>query len=425
MAAINCKISLTHNRSDAIDMNSRTKIYFVIVLLATLFVTGCTAQQKTKSQNVLRHSKMKNNNSKTDRPRARDIGLVVGVLPAGKFNAITDVKGVTVGHLTLIEGDRIRTGVTAILPHSGNLFQAKVPAAIYVGNGFGKLIGSTQVEELGNIETPILLTNTLNAPLVADGLIEYMLNLPGNENVRSVNPVVGETNDGRLNDIRARVIRTNHVRQAIENAAEGPVEEGSVGAGTGTVCFGFKGGIGSSSRLLPKSQGSYTVGVLVQTNFGGDLTINGAPVGRELAAKSTTDQQDGSCMIVVATDAPILHRNLKRLAKRALLGLARTGSSMANGSGDYVIAFSTAEKLRLAAHPTENLSAELLSNNMMTPLFKAVAEAAEEAVYNSLFKATTITGINGRRADALPLNKTIEICRKYGVLNWDKSLTPK
>ncbi|MHC4739158.1 MAG: DmpA family aminopeptidase [Planctomycetota bacterium] len=368
---------------------------------------------------------MKNNRSQTDRPRARDIGLVVGVLPPGKFNAITDVKGVRVGHLTLIEGDSIRTGVTAVLPHSGNLFQAKVPAAVCVGNGFGKLIGSTQVEELGNIETPILLTNTLNAPLVADALIEYMLNLPGNQNVRSVNPVVGETNDGRLNDIRARVIRSAQVRQAIEKAADGPVEEGSVGAGAGTICFGFKGGIGSSSRLLPESQGSYTVGVLVQTNFGGDLTINGAPVGRELAAKSSADQPEGSCMIIVATDAPILHRNLKRLAKRALLALARTGSFMANGSGDYVIAFSTAENLRLTPQTSKNFSAEILSNDMMTPLFRAAAEAAEEAIYNSLFKATTVTGINGRRADALPLDKTIEICRKYGVLNWAQSLPPK
>ncbi len=406
-------------------MNSRAKIFFVTVLLAAFFVAGCTNEQKTISQNVLRHSKMKNNCSQTDRPRARDIGLVVGVLPPGKFNAITDLKGVRVGHLTLIEGDSIRTSVTAILPHSQNLFQAKVPAAVYVGNGFGKMIGSTQVEEIGNIETPILLTNTLNAPLVADALIDYMLNLPGNENVRSVNPVVGETNDGRLNDIRARAIRTAHVRQAIEKAAEGPVEEGSVGAGAGTVCFGFKGGIGSSSRLLPKSQGSYTVGVLVQTNFGGDLTINGAPVGRELAAKNSADQPDGSCMIIVATDAPILHRNLKRLAKRALIGLARTGSFMANGSGDYVIAFSTAENLRLTPQTSKKLSAEILSNNMMTPLFHAVAEATQEAVYNSLFKATTVTGINGRRTEALPLDKTIEISRKYGVLNWDKSLPTK
>jgi len=425
MATINCKIPTTNNRSDTIDMNSRAKIFFVTVLLAAFFVAGCTNEQKTISQNVLRHSKMKNNCSQTDRPRARDIGLVVGVLPPGKFNAITDLKGVRVGHLTLIEGDSIRTSVTAILPHSQNLFQAKVPAAVYVGNGFGKMIGSTQVEEIGNIETPILLTNTLNAPLVADALIDYMLNLPGNENVRSVNPVVGETNDGRLNDIRARAIRTAHVRQAIEKAAEGPVEEGSVGAGAGTVCFGFKGGIGSSSRLLPKSQGSYTVGVLVQTNFGGDLTINGAPVGRELAAKNSADQPDGSCMIIVATDAPILHRNLKRLAKRALIGLARTGSFMANGSGDYVIAFSTAENLRLTPQTSKKLSAEILSNNMMTPLFHAVAEATQEAVYNSLFKATTVTGINGRRTEALPLDKTIEISRKYGVLNWDKSLPTK
>ncbi|MHC4395038.1 MAG: DmpA family aminopeptidase [Planctomycetota bacterium] len=368
---------------------------------------------------------MKDTGCTQDRPRARQAAVIVGIMPTGKSNAITDVTGVKVGHVTLIEGENIRTGVTAIVPHSGNLFKEKVPAAVYVGNGFGKLIGSTQVEELGNIETPILLTNTLNAPLVADGLIEYMLSLPGNEKVRSINPVVGETNDSRLNDIRARAVRAKHVKDAIEKAATGPVEEGSVGAGTGTICLGFKGGIGTSSRVLSKPQGGYTVGVLVQTNFGGDLTINGAPVGRELAVKKDNDQQDGSCMIVIATDAPLLHRNLKRLAKRALLGLARTGSFMANGSGDYVIAFSTAEQLRLTASPRKNVSAEQLSNNMMTPLFRAVVEATEEAVYNSLFKATTITGINRKRVQALPVEKAIEICRKYGVLNWDKTLPTK
>ena len=406
-------------------MNSNAKIYTAAILSAILIVAGCAKEKDGKLANILRRDEMKDNNRGKDRPRARQAGVVVGILPAGKSNAITDVEGVRVGHVTLIEGEKIRTGVTAIIPHSGNLFREKVPAAIYVGNGFGKLIGSTQVEELGNIETPILLTNTLNAPLVADGLIRYMLSLPGNEKLRSVNPVVGETNDSRLNDIRTRAVRSEHVKDAIEKAAAGPVEEGSVGAGTGTICLGFKGGIGTSSRTLSKSQGGYTIGVLVQTNFGGDLTINGAPVGRELAAKSSSDRQDGSCMIVAATDAPLLHRNLKRLAKRALLGLARTGSFMANGSGDYVIAFSTAEQLRLTGTPRKNVSAEELANDMMTPLFRAVVEATEEAVYNSLFKATTITGINQNRAEALPVDKTIEICRRYGVLNWDKTLPPK
>ena len=349
------------------------------------------------------------------RPRARDVGIMPGVLPPGRVNAITDVEGVKVGHVTLIEGTDIRTGVTAILPHSGNLFAEKVPAAIYVGNGFGKLIGYTQVEELGNIETPILLTNTLNVGIVADGLIEYMLSLPGNEDVRSINPVVGETNDGWLNDIRSRPVRQHHVREAIEKAAVGPVEEGSVGAGTGTRCFGFKGGIGTSSRQLSKSQGGYTVGVLVQTNFGGILTINGAPVGRELAAEAESDNEDGSCMIVVATDAPLLSRNLKRLAKRAILGLARSGSVMSHSSGDYVIAISTAKALRLDAQGRSD-SHVLLSNSEMSILFRAVVEATEEAIYNSLFKATSVTGRDNHSCEALPIEKTLEICRKYQVL---------
>ena len=406
-------------------MNSKVKLYTAAILLALLFVVGCAKGKDSGFANLLRQNEMKSKDLTENRPRARQAGVVVGILPTGKSNAITDVQGVAVGHVTLIEGDNIRTGLTAVIPHSGNLFQKKVPAAIYVGNGFGKLIGSTQVQELGNIETPILLTNTLNAPLVADGLIEYMLALPGNEKVKSVNPVVGETNDGRLNDIRARVVRSRHVKEAIEKAKSGPVEEGSVGAGTGNICFGFKGGIGTSSRVLARQQGGYTVGVLVQTNFGGDLTINGAPVSRELDAKNNNVLQDGSCMIVVATDAPLLHRNLERLAKRALLGLARTGSFMANGSGEYVIAFSTSEQLRLTGRQKKEVPAEQLPNNMMTPLFTAVIEATEEAVYNSLFKATTIIGINGNRAEALPVEKTIEICRKYSALNWDKTLPPK
>ncbi|TKJ35894.1 aminopeptidase [bacterium (candidate division B38) B3_B38] len=370
---------------------------------------------------------MEGKNSGEKKPRAREVGLVVGMLPTGKWNAITDVEGVKVGHVTLIEGENIRTGVTAILPHSGNLFLEKVPAAIYVGNGFGKLAGSTQVEELGNIETPILLTNTLNVPLVADGLIEYMLSLPGNEQVRSINPVVGETNDSWLNDIRGRHINKQHVRQAIEKAASGAVEEGSVGAGTGTICFGFKGGIGTSSRVLPPSQGGYTVGVLVQSNYGGILTINGAPVGRELRGYTGRGKelQEGSCMIVVATDAPLMHRNLKRLAKRAMLGLSRTGSYSSSGSGDYVIAFSAAKELRISAQAGEKVSPEELTNRMVSPLFMAVVEATEEAVYNSLFKATTMTGRDGYRAEAIPVEKVVELCRKYGVLNWDKTLPPQ
>ncbi len=378
-------------------------------ILLLVFILGVSAWGKERMEKVY------------DRPRAREAGVVAGVLPTGRLNAITDVKGVKVGHVTLIEGENVRTGVTAVLAHSGNLFKEKVPAAVYVGNGFGKLIGFTQVEELGNIETPILLTNTLNAPLVADGLIEYMLSLPGNEKVISINPVVGETNDGMLNDIRSRHIRHKHIREAIEKASNGPVAEGSVGAGTGTVCFGFKGGIGTSSRVLPKSQGGYTVGVLVQTNYGGTLTINGAPVGGELAVKKQDEQVEGSCMIVVATDAPLLHRNLKRLAKRATLALGRTGSVMSGGSGDYVIAFSSSESLRLRAGSSKKNLPKELANSKMTPLFAAVIEATEEAIYNSLFKATTMTGKDGHKVEALPIDKVIDICRKYGVLNRDKT----
>ena len=349
------------------------------------------------------------------RPRAREAGIAPGVLRPGKLNAITDVEGVKVGHVTLIEGEDVRTGVTAIVPHSSNLFVEKVPAAIYLGNGFGKLIGYSQVEELGNIETPILLTNTLNVGIVADGVIEYMLSLPGNENVMSINPVVGETNDGWLNNIRSRSVRQHHVCDAIEKATTGPVGEGSVGAGIGTRCFGFKGGIGTSSRRLSRTQGSYTVGVLVQSNFGGILTINGAPVGRELAEQKNSADEGGSCMIVVATDAPLLSRNLKRLAKRAVLGLARTGSVMNNSSGDYVIAFSTAKAVRQGANRT-TVARETLPNSRMDPLFRAAVEATEEAVYNSLFKATAISGRDGRFCEALPIRRTLEICRKHGVM---------
>ncbi len=364
------------------------------------------------------------------RPRAREIGISVGILPPGALNAITDVEGVKVGHTTLVKGDDVRTGVTAVVPHGGNLFQEKVPAAIVVGNGFGKLMGSTQVRELGEIETPIVLTGTLNVPRVADALISWILALPDNESVRSVNPVVGETNDGRLNDIRGRHVGEEHVFAALRSAKAGPVEEGSVGAGTGTIAFGFKGGIGTSSRVVPESVGGYTVGVLVQTNFGGILTIGGAPVGRELgryylseqvekqAATDTRDRGDGSIIIVVATDAPLDARNLERLASRALSGLARAGSAMTNGSGDYVIAFSAGPEVRIRqGAPVRTVP--VLANDAMSPLFLAVAEATEEAIYNSLFRATTVEGKGGMVVEALPISETKMILEKYGVIGSD------
>ncbi|MEE8384393.1 MAG: P1 family peptidase, partial [Dehalococcoidia bacterium] len=328
-----------------------------------------------------------------ERPRARDLGISVGVFPSGTANAITDVEGVLVGHTTVWEGDSVRTGVTAIRPHAGNLFRQRVPAAIHVGNGFGKLLGVTQVRELGELETPILLTCTLCVWRAADAMVEWLISQEGMENVGSINPVVGETNDGGLNDIRNRPIRPEHVRDALEAASSGPVEEGSVGAGTGTQAFGWKGGIGTSSRVLPEPLGGYTVGVLVQSNFGGILSIGGAPVGRELGRYSYrrfvegVDEGDGSIMMVVATDAPLSVRNLERLAKRAIMGLARTGSSASNGSGDYVIAFSTAEEVRRREGERTHDITEL-SNDRMSPLFQAVVEATEEAIYNSLFKAT-------------------------------------
>ncbi len=286
--------------------------------------------------------------------RCRDLGIKIGVLETGPYNAITDVKGVQVGHLTLIAGDSIRTGVTTILPHDGNLYQEKVPAAIYVANGFGKLMGYTQVEELGELETPIILTNTLSVPVAAEALIDYMLQMEGNERVQSVNPVVGETNDGWLNDIRGRHIHKKHIRQAIDSAAEGPVAEGAVGAGTGTICFGFKGGIGTASRQLPRSKGGYTIGVLVQTNFGGALQIAGIPIGEEVKGRKTAQENpDGSCMIVVAVDAPLDSRNLKRLPDEPFWGLGRTGGVSSNGSGEYVIAFSTAREVRISTRTAE------------------------------------------------------------------------
>ena len=349
-----------------------------------------------------------------ERPRVREWGIKTGVLPPGPFNAITDVLGVRVGHVTLIQGQDIRTGVTVILPHEGNIFQDKVPAAIAVANGFGKLTGYTQVEEYGNLETPIILTNTLSVPTAAEALIDYTLSLPGNEHVESVNPVVGETNDGYLNDIRGKHVKKEHVIEAIGRAAAGPVEEGSVGAGTGTVCYDFKGGIGTSSRRLPDTRGGWTVGVLVQTNHGGVFQINGIPVGIKLGKyylkKDIEDRQEGSCMIVVATNAPLDSRNLKRLARRALLGIARTGGFYSNASGDYAIAFSTAREVRiphLSSSPTQQVT--LLRNEQMSPLFMAAAEAAEEAILNSLFKATRIEGKDGHVAEALPLDKIREL----------------
>ncbi len=348
-----------------------------------------------------------------ERPRARDIGLVVGVLPPGPLNAITDVAGVAVGHATLIRGDNIRTGVTAVLPHRGNLFREKVPGAVFIGNAFGKLAGSTQVNELGEIETPILLTSTLNVPRVADALIDYMLGLEGNAEVQSINPLVAETNDGGLNDIRGRHVGREEVFAAIRNASEGAVQEGAVGAGTGTVAFGFKGGIGTASRRLPEAQGGYTVGVLVQSNFGGLLTIAGAPVGRELRPQGKSPA-DGSVIMVIATDAPVDARNLRRMAARSMMGLARTGSAASNGSGDYAIAFSTVPELRIPGGAVLR-EVKLLSNDAMSPLFLAVIEATEEAIYNSLFRATTMRG-RGRTVEALPIERTIEILRKYGAL---------
>lgn len=332
------------------------------------------------------------------RPHLRDLGVSIGTIPTGPLNAITDVDGVRVGQATLIRGDNVRTGVTAIVPHGGNLFAEKVPAAIFTGNGFGKIIGTTQVEELGEIETPILLTSTLNVPRVADALIDYMLALPGNDSVRSINPIVAETNDGTLNDIRSRAVGRDEVFAALKSAATGPVEEGSVGAGTGTIAFGFKGGIGTSSRRVS----GYTVGVLVQTNFGGSLMIGGAPVGEELGGLKPASTY-GSCVMVIATDAPVDARNLKRIAARAIMGMARTGAAGSNGSGDYAIAFSTAR------------GKPLVSNDAMSPLFLATIEATEEAIINSLLRATTVTG-NGHTAEALPIEATKEILRRHGAI---------
>jgi D-aminopeptidase len=351
--------------------------------------------------------------------RLRDYGIQIGTYEIGKYNSITDVEGVKVGHFSLFKNDNIRTGVTAVLPYTGNIFMNKVPAAIYIANGFGKLTGYTQVEELGVIETPIILTNTLSVPTAADALIDYVLSIDDNRKyVRSINPVVGETNDGSLNDIQGRYLTKENVIAAINNATSGPVEEGSIGAGTGTVCFGYKGGIGTSSRVLPKERGGYTVGVLVQTNFGGNLTIAGIPVGEELKNDKELNSGDGSCMIIVATDAPITSRNLKRLAKRAIFGVARTGGHCSNGSGEYVVAFSTAKDLRIPYYSSENdfLENKELRNDKMTPLFEAVIEATEEAILNSLFMSKTVTGKNGLTIEKIPVEKVIRILKYHNIL---------
>lgn len=351
--------------------------------------------------------------------RLRDHGIEIGVLKPGALNAITDVPGVQVGHTTLIKGDSIRTGVTAILPHSGNIFQQKVPAAIHLGNGFGKLAGYSQVKELGNLETPIILTNTLGVATAVNALVGHTLLLQGNETVRSVNAVVGETNDGYLNDIRGRHVTEKDVLQAIENAKSGPVQEGNVGAGTGTICFGFKGGIGTSSRVLPKKSGGYTVGVLAQTNFGGMLKIAGVDIGKQMGHYSDNFKYatDGSCMMIVFTDAPLDARNLERLAKRAMLGLARTGGIASNGSGDYVIAVSTAKECRIpyeSDNPVQTVPT--LRNSAMTPLFLATIEATEEAILNSLFVAETTIGRNGHTIDALPKKQVLEMLKAAGKI---------
>lgn len=382
-------------------MNRKYHASGIVATLSAAFVVVASLQFSVTAQ--------------SQRPRLRELGVSVGILPVGKHNAITDVAGVRVGHAMINRADSIRTGVTAIIPHSGNLFQEKIPGAIVVGNGFGKLVGMTQVEELGQIETPIVLTNTLSVWDAARAVARYMTALPGNEGVRSVNPVVGETNDGGLNDIRAMAVKEEHVLEALRVASDGPVTEGSVGAGRGTVCFGWKGGIGTSSRVLPASLGGYTVGALVQTNYGGVLDIAGVPVGKELgsyAFKRQVEGSDGSCMIVVATDAPVDAKQLKRIATRALLSLGRTGSAMYNGSGDYVIAFSTSEAMRIKGGTLDTVPR--LSMDALSPLFQATMESVEEAIYNSLLTAETVEGFGGRKVEAIEVGRVIEVLRKYG-----------
>lgn len=381
--------------------------FALVFIYATLHLPN-NAAENTASQDAT-----------LSRLRARDLGLAPGVFEPGALNSITDVAGVRVGHATVIEGETIRTGVTAILPHSGNLFQEKVAGAVYVGNAFGKLAGSTQVAELGTIETPIILTNTLSTGTAIDAVVGWTLAQPGNEAVVSVNALVGETNDAGLNDIRGRHVKRQHVLDAIEKAAAGTVAEGAVGAGTGTICYGWKGGIGTSSRLLPARYGGWTLGVLVQTNFGGVLEMGGAPVGKELgryaySPPSNPGEGDGSCMIVVATDAPIDARDLRRLAARALFGLARTGSSYSQGSGDFSIAFTTSSELRHRHGESTARQRAILPPDAVSPLFQAVLEATEEAVYNSLLQATSVTA-RGRTIEAIPIDRVRDILRKYGI----------
>ena len=346
----------------------------------------------------------------------REWGFPTGIFETGPHNAITDVPGVTVGHVTLIEGDSIRTGVTAIVPHQGNIFRQKVPAAIHVGNGFGKLAGITQVRELGNIETPVILTNTLSVAAGIEGAVRYTLMQPGNERENSVNAIVGETNDGRLNDIRGMHVTPQMVFDAINGAHGGPVEQGCVGAGTGTICFGFKGGIGTSSRVLPESLGGYTIGVLVQTNYGGILEIDGVQVGQRLHKHdfidhvNKTENVDGSCMMVVITDAPLDSRNLERVAKRAMMGMAKTGGIASNGSGDYVIALSVAPE-NLIDSKAKMVTSTVLANSEMSSIFAATIEATAEALWNSLFMADGMTGKGGYRVDALPVEQVLEMLR--------------
>jgi D-aminopeptidase len=409
---------MTHHRP-APRKTSRQRLAFLF--LATALSLSTTPAQAHARQ-------VEPEGEASSRPRARDVGIVVGVFEPGEHNAITDVPGVQVGHATVVRPPDVRTGVTAILPHGGNPYLSRVPAAIHVGNGYGKLLGVTQVRELGELETPILLTCTLCVWKAADAMVEWMLGRSGMERVRSLNALVGETNDGGLNDIRSRPIEPEDVVAALESATDGPVEEGAVGAGAGTVAFGWKGGIGTSSRVLPESLGGYTVGVLVQSNYGGILQVAGAPVGIELGQYAFSDQvgresgyepeedvqEWGSIMMVVATDAPLSDRNLERVARRAIMGLARTGSYASNGSGDYVVAFSTANAVRRGPS-AEVRVVDDLDNGRVSALFEATVESTEEAIYNSLFKAETVSS-NGRTVRALPLDETLDVLRRHGVI---------
>jgi D-aminopeptidase len=386
--------------------------FLIFPLLPILLVLYCSTQAQAT----------------TERPRAREAGLVVGIFPTGELNAITDVEGVRVGHHTVVRGEDIRTGVTAIIPAPGNLYTHPVPAWVHIGNGYGKLIGETQIREFGEIETPILLTCTLCVWSAANALKEWMYLQPG-MGEHTLNPVVGETNDGHVNNMWADPVQREEVFAALQQASSGPVAEGSVGAGTGTQAFGWKGGVGTSSRVLPADLGGWTIGVLVQTNYGGVLEINGAPVGRELGTYPYRDEleggsADGSIMIVVATDAPLGPRNLDRLGARAIMGLARTGSYASNGSGDYVIAFSTHPALRKPRGGPAPFTQQTLTNGAMSPLFAATAEATEEAIYNAIFKATTVSSVRGTR-EAIPLQRLLEILDRHGVLHWDRSLPPR